>query len=863
MKKVIALLAVLLVGFSLVPENADAASADSVFVRLDAGAIELASLGIQTRNEIDYGSFLWLELGEESLARLVESGIPVQKFNAPFTLHLGGRSFDPLAGLPQHPRGLDRVAETGPDFRLVQMSGPIKGPWRHDLEASGLEVVQYIHPWTYVVWGERPALDAVSGRTHVRWTGPFAPAYRLLPRFRNLTSGVSQARALIYRGAGTDRIVKRIEALGGKSIERKTLNEVYDLVSFDLSIGRLAEVAIIPGVYSTRPVPRDGGLRGEMSDQVNVNNVNGSNLAFTGYQSWLGSVGLDGSGVVIANVDGGIQNSHPDLSGRLISCSGTTCGGSTTDSHGTHTAGIMAGDGSSGVTDGGGFLRGLGVAPGANLVEQVYWPYYTGAGGMLLLMTDSFNNGASLSGNSWGPSGSPQGYDDDTMQVDIGVRDADPNTLGNQPLTYVLSFMNGYGGTSSQGTPDEAKNIFNIGSTKMQNNSGSQILDIDDLSSNTAHGPALDGRTIPHMVAPGCSVDSTVPTSTHGVSGWCGTSMASPHVSGAVALFIEYWRGLPGFVSDPSPALIKAAFLPVARDLAGNNDADGGTLGHPFDSKQGWGRMDLEAVVDPVLPVSYWDGPQVFDNTGEEWSATVSAADPGQPLRVMLVWTDAPGHGLGGSTPAWNNDLDLVVEDGVSTWRGNNIGGSGWSVIGGSADGRNNTEGVFIGPTASGTYTIRVQAANIGSDGIPGTGDGTDQDFALVCYNAATASVSTISTSFSCSPKSGTVPFLLSMGVSLDNLLAGQTRRIAGHIDLTLASGLFFPSWRAGFTNVAGGSSFTDNWGVNFPALGSVIGSNLFELVAEDVTPAPFNQPPYPSAGDTDSSTCTVIGVAP
>ena len=29
------------------------------------------------------------------------------------------------------------------------------------------------------------------------------------------------------------------------------------------------------------------------------------------------------------------------------------------------------------------------------------------------------------------------------------------------------------------------------------------------LSANSAHGPALDGRTIPHMVAPGCSLDTT------------------------------------------------------------------------------------------------------------------------------------------------------------------------------------------------------------------------------------------------------------------------------------------------------------------------------------------------------------------
>ncbi len=430
--------------------------------------------------------------------------------------------------------------------------------------------------------------------------------------------------------------------------------------------------------------------------------------------------------MIIANVDSGIQDTHPDLVNRMRPCTGTTCGNTTSSSHGTHTAGIMAADGSSGIVDSRGFLRGLGVAPGASLVEQVYGSY-----DLTLLVKDSSTNGALVSGNSWGPSGTAQGYDADTRKVDVGVRDANLTLAGNQALNYVLSIMNGYGGTSSQGTPDEGKNIFTIGSTKMQTSSGSQNLAINDISDNSAHGPALDGRKIPHMVAPGCYVDSTVPTNSYGMM--CGTSMASPHVSGAAALFIEYYRGLFGV--DPSPALLKAAFLPVAHDLAGNRDADGGILGHPFDSKQGWGRMDLEAVVDPAVPVLYFDNPQVFDATAEIWEQDFGIGDPTQPVRLMLVWTDAPGHGLGGSTPAWVNNLDLEVTAGGAPYRGNAFAADGWSQTGGAADGMNNTEGVFLGPTAPGSFSVRVVATNIAGDGLPNVGDATDQDFALVCYN--------------------------------------------------------------------------------------------------------------------------------
>jgi len=212
--------------------------------------------------------------------------------------------------------------------------------------------------------------------------------------------------------------------------------------------------------------------------------------------------------------------------------------------------------------------------------------------------------------------------------------------------------------------------------------------------------------------------------------------MASPHISGAVALFIEKYRGLYGV--DPSPALIKAAFLPVAHDLAGNKDADGLTLGHPFDSKQGWGRLDAAAVLDPSGAVMYLDAPLTFDNTGETWQQDMIVTDPSQPLRLMLVWTDAPGHGLGGTTPAWNNDLDLSIMIYGQTYKGNNFDpATGWSIADGAADSRNNTEGIFIGPIAEGRFTLYVTAGNINSDGVPASGDGTDQDFALVCYNCA------------------------------------------------------------------------------------------------------------------------------
>ncbi|MDY6845583.1 MAG: S8 family serine peptidase, partial [Chloroflexota bacterium] len=706
--------------------------AEPVGIRVfNSGTISLRSAISDDAFVIDYGSFQWMVLTKNELPNLDAMGVTYQAIEDPYALTLGGQSFDPLLSKPVFAEGWREVPDRSePGLCLIQFHGPIKEEWLKDLKADGVTPVQYFHPFTYLVWGDPNAVKGTARRNFIRWTGEFLPAYIVQDKNRSLDSDPIPFRAMTLPQAGLDELTTALEALGASQIASSSgIDPAFDLVSFILPGDQLQAAASLPGVYSIQPVPTDGGDRGEMSNQVNVGNIDTSNRAFLGYQTWLQSLNLSGKDVIIANVDSGVDETHPDLASRMSACTGFSCGGSVfAGDHGTHTAGIMAGDGSSGVMDSFGFLRGLGMAPGANLVEQVYDPLYQEEDGMLTLMADSYRNGAVISGNSWGPSGTPQGYDYDTRLVDIGVRDADPDTPGNQPLTYVLSIMNGYGNTSSQGTPDEAKNTFTIGSTMMQTTSGSQNLFINDLSSNTAYGPALDGRIIPHMVAPGCYVDSTITSNGYGLM--CGTSMASPHVSGAAALFFEQYRNQHGV--DPSPALVKAAFLPVAHDLAGNQDADGDPLGHPFDAKQGWGRLDADAVLNPAMSVLYYDQEILFQNTGEFWGFSIKGGV--DELRAMLVWTDAPGHGLGGEESAWVNDLDLSVSFNGQTYYGNNFGSDGFSVPGGSPDMMNNTEGIFLRDVNSDVVTITVTAMHIAGDGVPNIGDETDQDFALAVY---------------------------------------------------------------------------------------------------------------------------------
>jgi hypothetical protein len=184
--------------------------------------------------------------------------------------------------------------------------------------------------------------------------------------------------------------------------------------------------------------------------------------------------------------------------------------------------------------------------------------------------------------------------------------------------------------------------------------------------------------------------------------------------------------------------MVKAAFTPVANDLIGNFDADNGVLGHRPDRKQGWGRLDLDAVINPPLPVFTVDQTTVLETTGESWQVEIEPVDPAAPVRIMLAWTDAPGAGTGGTNPAWVNDLDLVVDVDGTVFFGNVFGNDGFSAPGGSADFRNNLEGVMLSPEVHQglSFSLSVLAANLAEDAIEIYQPGAPrQDFALACYN--------------------------------------------------------------------------------------------------------------------------------
>ena len=113
-----------------------------------------------------------------------------------------------------------------------------------------------------------------------------------------------------------------------------------------------------------------------------------------------------------------------------------------------------------------------------------------------------------------------------------------------------------------------------------------------------------------------------------------------------------------------------------------------------------------------------------------------------------------------------------------------------------------------------------------------------------------------------CSPSSGTLPFSLRLGVIMDNFIDNY-RTFAGRIDITLAAGTLLTNYRAGYTNLLPLGHWEVYWRQNLPNYGTLAGENIFLLTVMDVTPPPYNQPPFWPSGDTDTDSCTVTGVAP
>ena len=135
-------------------------------------------------------------------------------------------------------------------------------------------------------------------------------------------------------------------------------------------------------------------------------------------------------------------------------------------------------------------------------------------------------------------------------------------------------------------------------------------------------------------------------------------------------------------------------------------------------------------------------------------------------------------------------------------------------------------------------------------------------DVVLSAFSCDPVVTETLDVDISALPDNGTLPFSSQFTVRLINQTT-ENRRAAGRIDVVIANGTPYGNWRAGWTNLSPSEIFTQFWNQNFPGLATLAGDNVFTLTGVDVTPAPYNQPPFSASGDSATDAVTVTGVAP
>jgi thermitase len=179
------------------------------------------------------------------------------------------------------------------------------------------------------------------------------------------------------------------------------------------------------------------------------------------------------------------------------------------DEHGTHVAGTIAAEGN----------NSAGVV-GVNWQAKIMPLKFLGSGGgytsgAVEALNYAVNKGVKISNNSWGGGGSSQALADAINRADAAGH------------LFVAAAGNGGAdgvGDNNDGVPHYPSNYNNA-----------NIISVAATNSRDAIASFSNyGSTSVDLAAPGVGIWSTLPNSTYG--SYSGTSMATPHVTGAAAL---------------------------------------------------------------------------------------------------------------------------------------------------------------------------------------------------------------------------------------------------------------------------------------------------------------------------------------
>ncbi|GAA1160875.1 cell wall-binding repeat-containing protein [Ornithinicoccus hortensis] len=325
--------------------------------------------------------------------------------------------------------------------------------------------------------------------------------------------------------------------------------------------------------------------------------------------------GLTGEDIVVANIDTGVDYEHPALVNQYRGNNGDgtfdhnynwfDAAGTGSDepwdfdAHGTHTMGTMVGD------DGG--EHQIGVAPGAT------WIAANGccpsdealilSGEWMLAPTDltGENPDASMRphiiNNSWGTTAPSN----DPFMEDVAEAWAASGIFG------VWANGNIGPGCETSGSPGSRIINYSVGNYDANHN----------IASSSSRGAGQDGEIKPNISAPGTAVTSSVPGGDY--AAFTGTSMATPHVAGAIALL---WSADPALVGDIelTKELLDGTAIDNPNDQCGGTDADNNVFGE--------GRLDALALLTAA--------PIADSGTVEGTVTDASTGDPVAGAQVLL-----------------------------------------------------------------------------------------------------------------------------------------------------------------------------------------------------------------------------------
>lgn len=438
-----------------------------------------------------------------------------------------------------------------------------------------------------------------------------------------------------------------------------------------------------------------------------LSDLNAENRVLTGANTAQSApYNLNGAGVKVFVYDGGTARAtHSDFQGRL-----TTFDSSGLSNHATHVAGTIGG---AGVT----VANNRGMAPGCTLLSSGF--EYSGSGTFLYTnpgdieadFATAVSQNAAVSNASIGTNTESNGFDC-SFQGQYGLTDRliDQIAKGSAgaPIIMVWAAGNerqgtrcnieGFGSYYSVAPPSGAKNHIPVAAVNAND---------DSMTSFSSWGPTDDGRMVPVISAPGCQsggdggVTSCGSSSDTAYASMCGTSMASPTVTGLVTLFLQDYRAQYPATPDPTGATVKAILAHTA--------VDRGNVGPDY--QFGYGSVRVIPAID-LMRSGLFSTSSATQSTRNIYRFTVA---PGTPeLKYTLTWDDVAATPNAALTLVNNLDLVLVDPSGneYNAWTLNPADPSA-AAVRTVANTLDNIEQVFVASPVSGQWRLEVRGTNV------------------------------------------------------------------------------------------------------------------------------------------------------